>query len=124
MSTFGKKALNNWKYQYSEENFQRFNRTPIEIQLEILEKWYPIGMECNKYDKFFKKYQNGKHVITGYEIIGAGTIYHIELDMSLFTDKSGNYFKQRVTGSPLSFKPTEEWFKQMNRENKLNDLLG
>ena len=45
MSTFGKKALIWW--YYDKEDFIRFNHTPKEIQLKILEKWYPIGMPCN-----------------------------------------------------------------------------
>ena len=47
MSTFGKKALVFWDYDSNETN--RFSKTPIEIQLQILEKWYPIGWRC----KFF-----------------------------------------------------------------------
>jgi hypothetical protein len=47
MSTFGKKALVFWDYDSNETN--RFSKTPIEIQLHILEKWYPIGWRC----KFF-----------------------------------------------------------------------
>ena len=29
----------------------RFNHTPMDLQLEILKKWYPIGMECFKFNK-------------------------------------------------------------------------
>jgi len=47
MSTFGKKALVYWNYDSNETN--RFSKTPVEIQLKILEKWYPIGYLC----KFF-----------------------------------------------------------------------
>ena len=47
MSTFGKKALVFWEYDSNETN--RFSKTPIKIQLKILEKWYPIGWRC----KFF-----------------------------------------------------------------------
>jgi hypothetical protein len=47
MSTFGKKALAFWNYESNETN--RFSKTPVEIQLQILEKWYPIGWRC----KFF-----------------------------------------------------------------------
>ena len=42
MSTFGKKAIKYWDYQYTEDKAMTFNKTPIETQLEILEKWFPI----------------------------------------------------------------------------------
>ena len=47
MSTFGKKALVFWDYDSDE--WKRFSKTPVDIQLQILEKWYPIGYMC----KFF-----------------------------------------------------------------------
>jgi len=122
MSTFGKKAIDNWKYQYSEEKFQRFNRTPIEIQLEILERWYPIGMPCFKYDKFFKKYDNTLYEVIGYNSIGLGTIAQLELRKHLVIGEK--VFKENVTIHPMVFKPSDEWIKQMDRDKKLNDLLG
>jgi hypothetical protein len=38
MSTFGKKALIKWDYDL---DIRRYNNTPKEMQLKILEKWYP-----------------------------------------------------------------------------------
>ena len=122
MSTLGKKAITNWEYQYSEEKFQRFNRTPIEFQLEILEKWYPIGMPCFKYDKFFKKYDDTLYEIIGYNSIGVGTIAQLELIKHLVIGEK--VFKENVTIHPMFFKPSDEWIKQMYRDKKLNDLLG
>lgn len=53
MSTFGKKSLVWWDYDnHSKENATRFNHTPEEIQLNILEKWYPIGMRFKKDESF------------------------------------------------------------------------
>ena len=122
MSTFGKKAITNWEYQYSEEKFQRFNRTSIEIQLEILERWYPIGMPCFKYDKFFKKYGDTLYEVIGYNTIGLGTIAQLELRKHLVIGEK--VFKENVTIHPMVFKPSDEWIKQMDRDKKLNDLLG
>ena len=47
MSTFGKKYLNYWSYDFDNLNVDmpRWNKTPKEFQLEILKKWYPIGMK-------------------------------------------------------------------------------
>jgi hypothetical protein len=41
MSTFGKKALEVWDYDYKDKH--RFVASPKNIQLAILEKWYPVG---------------------------------------------------------------------------------
>jgi hypothetical protein len=45
MSYFGKKALVWWDYEnHTKENVTRFNHSNLEIQHQILEKWYPKGM--------------------------------------------------------------------------------
>jgi hypothetical protein len=46
MSTFGKRAIKKWDYNGDKFQANRFNKSPKEIQLAILEKWYPIGMTC------------------------------------------------------------------------------
>ena len=120
MSTFGKKAIKYWDYQWTEDNAMRFNKTPIETQLEILEKWYPIGMTCVKYDRFFKKYDDTKYEIVGYDKIGVGTIYQLKLIK--FLDIFGKVYHESVTIHPTHFKPTDEYIKMMNRESKLNNL--
>ena len=120
MSTFGKKAIKYWDYQYTEDKAMTFNKTPIETQLEILEKWFPIGMTCVKYDRFFKKYDDTKYEIVGYDKIGGGTIHQLKLIKILnIHDKE---YHERVTIHPVFFKPTDEYLKMMNRENKLNNL--
>lgn len=126
MSTFGKKAINNWNYQYSEEIAKRFNSTSVELQLEILKKWYPIGMICVKYDRFFKKYDKTLYEIVGYDTIGAGTIHQLKLKKELrlgkpFYEKE-TVIKESVTIHPIHFKPTDEYLKMMVREEKLNNL--
>ena len=120
MSTFGKKALSNWDYQYSEESAKRFNSTPAEFQLEILKKWYPIGMTCVKYDRFFKKYSSILYEVIGYNTIGVGTIHQLDLKKQLIIHNKTFY--ENVTIHPIQFKPTDEWIKMMNREEKLNNL--
>ena len=41
MSTFGKKAFENWDYE--NEDARRYLNTNKDLQLKILEKWYPKG---------------------------------------------------------------------------------
>ena len=128
MSTFGKKALNSWNYKYSKETSLRFNHSPMDLQLEILKKWYPIGMECVKFNLYFKNYDHFKFQIVGYEEI-IGELYNLELlkfVKFVRIDETGQpvetYIKEKITAHPVHFKPTDEYFKMMDRENKLNNL--
>jgi len=128
MSTFGKKALNNWNYKYSKENALRFNHTPMDLQLEILKKWYPIGMECVEFNLFLKNYDHFKFQIVGYEKI-IGGVYNLELVKFVKYMRIGDngqpteaHIKEKTTAHPIHFKPTDEYFKMMDRENKLNKL--
>lgn len=122
MSTFGNKALKKWDYQYTEENAKRYNSTQAEFQLEILKKWYPVGMICLKYDRFFKKYDKTLYEIIGYDSVGFAQINQLKLKKSLNINDKVYY--ENVTIHPIHFKPTDEWLKQINRDNKLNNLLG
>jgi hypothetical protein len=124
MSTYGKRALNKWDYQYSEENIKRYNSTPAEFQLEILKNWYPVGMVCLKYNKFFRKYDNTLYEIVGYDTIGAGTIHQLKLKKEIRLGTNDKVYYENITTHPIQFKPTDEWIKQFNRDKKLNDLLG
>jgi len=48
MSKFGKKAIKYWDYlNTSKEHFIRFLNSDKNIQSEILEKWFPIGMRVH-----------------------------------------------------------------------------
>jgi hypothetical protein len=58
MSKFGKKALLSWDYKSNDT--KRFLNSSKEIQLAILEKWYPIG------DRFYMKCSEFEFVIVGY----------------------------------------------------------
>ena len=49
MSTFGKKYLRKWDYfNHTMVEKRRFNSTDKDFQLELLRKWYPIGMKVHK----------------------------------------------------------------------------
>ena len=49
MSTFGKKYLRKWDYfNHTKVEKSRFNSTTMDFQLELLRKWYPIGMKVHK----------------------------------------------------------------------------
>ena len=55
MSTFGNKALIWWNYHTRDRAaLLRFNTTPKDLQLKILEKWYPIDMMVGLGDDKYK----------------------------------------------------------------------
>lgn len=53
MSTYGKKSLVYW--DYSNVDIKRFLKSPKGLQLDILQKWYPIGEKCQYYKMFSYK---------------------------------------------------------------------
>ena len=49
MSTFGKKYLRKWDYfNHTKVEKRRFNSTSMDFQLELLRKWYPVGMKVHR----------------------------------------------------------------------------
>lgn len=77
MSTFGKKALNRWDYYppNSKDEFLRYNNSPKDIQLQILQRWYPIGVKCNKLNR---NYANNTYSKSGIDIPQLVIISHVE----------------------------------------------
>jgi len=109
MSTFGKKSLGWWNYEdHSKLNVVRYNHTPIELQLSILEKWYPIGL------LFRKSYTSARiYKIIGYKQIS--NIWLIEYDLS------GVIFDSLV--NPVLIIPLSEHIITIKRNNKLEKLF-
>jgi len=121
MSTFGRKALVWWDYEdNSKQNVMRFNHTDLDIQLKILEKWYPIGARCREKEKFTYRTPRPDG---GYdwEIIGysktVGGWYTLEVkwvnDMSI---------NRESTIIPLRAEINPEDIKRIKREAKLSRL--
>lgn len=121
MSTFGKRALKKWDYtgdKFGEDKFlsKRFNNSPKEIQLAILEKWYPIGMTCTRKDHF-GAWQEG-YTITGYS--EQLTYYSVETKRNWLI--MGVKAVQDGTFSPLQLRPDENWMKVQRRDDRLDKL--
>ena len=108
MSTYGKKALSYWDYDGAneKEELARYNSTPHNLQEEILKKWYPIGMTCEKTSKGSDKYY-GSYVVAGYIKYGYGWRLNV-------TDAQ-NY---TTTLHPGTVRPDEQW----RRDEKLEKL--
>lgn len=116
MSTFGKRALKKWDYNGDKFQANRFNKSPKEIQLAILEKWYPIGMTCERKD-YFGKWQPG-YTITGYS--EHLTYYSVETRRNWLIGNMKSVTND--TFPPLALKPDENWLKIERRDEKLNKL--
>ncbi len=116
MSTFGKKYLNYWPYRFDEkitgDGCLRWNKTDKDFQLELLKKWYPIGMR-------------GKSILIGNTTGGnlieiTGYIEHI-WGWNLDVDYVGSNYRKDV--HPIKFIPEEEDRLRILRELRLDNLL-
>lgn len=122
MSTFGRKSLIWWDYENrSKENAIRFYHTPMDIQLEILEKWYPIGSKCHVI-RPWKGSEKFNYVISGYT--KHTSYYSIGVNPS---DDDTNWIKdpflkkQHLNPTKVLISPND--IKRIKRESKL-DRLG
>jgi len=111
MSKFGKKALIYWDYTYSKEKSIRFNHTPLELQLKILEKWYPIGIKLNKLNIDSTEYE-----LIGYQKLLCGTVYNIKVKY-LYNNSIYETYHNTIL-----FKPTDGYIKMLLRDEKLSKL--
>lgn len=114
MSTFGNKALIWWDYhKHDRDSIRRFSFTPKDLQLEILKKWYPIGMMVGFGDNKYK------HEIVEYS--QHSTFWHVKVIWKLENNSIMNgmqYIKH-----PLNLYPSPEWEMQIKRQSKLNRLV-
>lgn len=113
MSTFGKKSLIWWNYHtHDRAELLRFNLTPKELQLKILEKWYPIGMMVGLGDGLYQ-----------YEIVEYVeylTFWNLKLHWKVEGSLMNNMSSIR---NPLTLYPSSDWEKQIKRQYKLDNLL-
>ncbi len=116
MSTYGKKALEKW--DYLERDGGRFNHSNMNVQLAILEKWYPIGMEVHIWNKFRKDWNMyDVYVIQNHK-------KHLGYYMIEVLTTNNNVTSVLMGLHQSNIRPTENWMKLHNRESRLNDILG
>ena len=114
MSTFGKKALLDWDYCYDsakrKTNRDRYNSTPKNIQMEILQKWYKIGYEFHVVNVGEYTNKDKIYIVTGYS-------EHVGFHHVILTSKFLEYtFLDHK--NPLNLIPTDE----QKRDNILEEL--
>ncbi len=120
MSTFGKKALVWWDYE-DHKDLGRFNNTPKDIQLSILEKWYPIGFRCHVRTNSYGKWgvTSSVYIVNSYVATLGGYRVVIRLEQSdpviKFPDENRH---------PMMIYPTNEYRQMIKRNSKLNRILG
>jgi hypothetical protein len=125
MSTFGKKYLRKWDYfNHTMVEKRRFNSTDKDFQLELLNKWYPIGMKVHKVSVRSSYPENDIHTYDSdvYTIIEhvAGMGYHmvrIKSDVEVLIQypgrSTGFVFDNRHV---LNVVPTKEELRDMKLE--------
>jgi hypothetical protein len=122
MSTFGRKALIWWDYENrSKQNSIRFNHTPMDIQLSILEKWYPIGSNCNYifYSQTnLSKINKYPSVILRYE--RCSSFYRIVISQNGVIDNKVGILERSVSPFKILISPDD--IKRIKRESKLSRL--
>ena len=119
MSTFGKKALVWWDYDdHTRDTAHRFNSTPKNTQIQILEKWYPIG------SRFIK---TGAHYSTPTEYVIDG---YVEMNYGWVIDYSPSELSwlrdggtQKRVINPINIVLHESFVKACKRQSKLERLL-
>ena len=118
MSTFGKKALVWWDYDdHTRDAAHRFNSTPKNIQIQILEKWYPVG------SRFIKK---GTHYSTPPEYTIDGYVemsYGWAIDYSQTENSYTRDGVQKRVTNPINIVLHESFVKACKRQSKLERLL-
>jgi hypothetical protein len=119
MSTFGRKSLIWWNYENrTKENAIRFYHTPMDIQLEILEKWYPIGSKCHVI-RPWKGSEKFNYVISGYT--KHTSYYSIGVDpLESEVPDHPSLKKQHLNPIKVLIYPNE--LKRIKRESKLGRL--
>lgn len=113
MSTFGKKALLNW--DYDSIDYLRYNHTPKNIQLKILEKWYPLNSIFQYYTPFDKeKKGNGVRV---------KIIEHVETQSCWFIKFKYNFNDENESNpvNPLRLKPNKDFLREIKLEKILKN---
>jgi len=113
MSTFGNKALIWWNYyKRDRDDLLRFNSTSKDLQLKILEKWYPIGMMIGLGD--------GKFQYEIVEYVEHLTYWSVRVLWRVDNSLMNN---MRSNRNPLTLYPSPEWEKQIKRQYKLDRII-
>lgn len=109
MSTFGRKALIWWNYDDVDKT--RFTHTPDDMQLKLLEKWYPIGSMCQERPRIVNfKSEKYNWEITGYTKMLYGYCIDVE------------FGKMKKHSHPFRLNLSPNDLKTIKREAKLEKL--
>lgn len=117
MSFYGKKALIWWNYDTSQEASIRYAHSSEELQLKILEKWYPIGTRIQTYNSSTNKFFS-KTIWTIKVYTKTGWGWTIVYDNP---DKVKSQIDRPI--NPHRCQVIEEDKQRIKREHKLNRIL-
>lgn len=116
MSFYGKKSLIWWSYDVSRDASIRYAHSSEEIQLKILEKWYPIGTKIQVYNSLSNNFSKSIFTIKEYVKTGWGwAIVYDNLDLA----------KSQINHpiNPHRCRVLEDDLKRIKREHKINRIL-
>jgi hypothetical protein len=118
MSTFGKKALKWWNYNINGDKLtnKRFINTDTDLQLQILEKWYPVGTKVYIWNWLLKKYNVDIWTIEKYEMVNGY--------WSIWIYSETKYDRYNKTILPTTCQPIPEERKKIIRDIKLNKIFN
>jgi hypothetical protein len=117
VSTFGKKSLVWWNYDNSGDKLtnKRFINTSVDLQLRILEKWYPLGTKVYIWNWLNERYNGDIWVIEKYEMLNG------YWNICIFSETK--YSKYHKTILPTICLPLPEEIKRIIRDIKLNKMF-
>ena len=106
------------------DQIKQYNSTSKDFQLEILKKWYPVGMPCGIRTTIGKQFTNddvkyGFIIIEHIEMLG---YWHLKIE----SNKLDIYgYKQNYTNikHPIRLIPEPNFQKQLIRQYNLDNLL-
>jgi hypothetical protein len=110
MSTYGKKSLLWWSYEKALEDPDRFVNTQRDLQKQIIDKWYPIGMLCKRKSIFGSTF--GLYEVISYR--ESDICWEVQIK-----DRQ-NYVQFQ---NPSFFIPQDDWKKTFLRDLRLQNLL-
>lgn len=115
MEKFETEALAAWDYgSHSVETARKFLNTEKELQLSILEKWFPLEQRCGKWSLHRQAPVDGEYTITGYA--DKGNFWSVRLK----PEGKDNEIEE----NPAYIIMPEDFTRREARDGALNKLFG
>ena len=111
--------LDKWDYSFSKENTKKYNNIPLDLQLDILHKWYSTGMFFEKWNWIIGSYDNSFREVKGYQLNKISNLEWYNIEVITHTNIGGKTFKVLEILHPILLRPILS-----ERRNKILSDLG